>query len=169
MPTRPRILWGLFVLQAICTAYFTYDMLLDIIAPQFENTLADRDWVEWVITLVLALSLAFTGSHLRRTLNRQAELADQIAIASGAFDSVLQARFDAWALTAAERDVALLALKGCAIAEIAELRQTALGTVKAQAAAVYRKAGVTGRLQLISLFLEDLMGEPLLGSSLEEA
>lgn len=169
MPSRPALLWTLFTLQAICAAYFTYDALLDMVAPQFENTLADHDWVGWVITAVLLLSLIFTGAQLRRTLSRQAQMADQIAIASGAFDAVLQARFDAWSLTEAERDVALLALKGCAIAEIAELRQTALGTVKAQAASVYRKAGVSGRLQLISLFLEDLMGEPLLDGATDNA
>ena len=150
------------MLQAICCAYFTYDAALDIVAPQFENTLADRDWVEWVVTLVLLLSLAFTGSQLRHTLKEQARMADQLAIASGAFDAVLRDRFDSWQLTDAERDVALLALKGYAIAEIAELRETAQGTVKAQAAAVYRKAGVSGRLQRISLFLEDLMGDTLL-------
>ena len=162
MNPQARLLWGLFALQAICCAYFTYDMALDIFAPHLENTMADRDWVEWVITLVLLLSLAFTGSELRRTLTRQAQMADQLAVASGAFNSVLQARFDRWALTAAERDVALMALKGYAIAEIAELRQTAQGTVKVQAASVYRKAGVSGRLQLVSLFLEDLMGERLI-------
>ena len=31
------------------------------------------------------------------------------------------------------------------------------GTVKAQTNAIYRKAGVSGRSQLLSLFIEDLM------------
>ena len=34
-------------------------------------------------------------------------------------------------------------------------------TVKAQTAAIYRKAGVTGRPQLLSLFIEDLMSGPV--------
>jgi DNA-binding NarL/FixJ family response regulator len=42
-------------------------------------------------------------------------------------------------------------------AEIATLRNTSEGTVKAQTNAIYRKAGVTGRPQLLSLFIEDLM------------
>ena len=41
--------------------------------------------------------------------------------------------------------------------EIARLRATSEGTVKAQTNAIYRKAGVTGRPQLLSLFIEDLM------------
>lgn len=70
---------------------------------------------------------------------------------------LLAERFAEWGLTRAERDVALFAIKGLSTAEIAGLRQTSEGTVKAQTAAIYRKAGVTGRPQLLSLFIEDLM------------
>lgn len=38
---------------------------------------------------------------------------------------------------------------------------SAEGTVKAHSAAVYRKAGVTGRMQLVTLFLDELMEGPL--------
>ena len=58
--------------------------------------------------------------------------------------------------------MATLAIKGLSIAEIAALRETKEGTIKAQSAAIYRKAGVTGRLQLLSLFIEELMAEPLM-------
>ena len=61
------------------------------------------------------------------------------------------------ALTPSERDVALFAIKGMSTAEIASLRSTSEGTVKAQTNAIYRKAGVSGRSQLLSLFIEDLM------------
>ena len=67
-------------------------------------------------------------------------------------------RFDEWALTEAERDVALFAIKGLSLPEIARLRATSEGTVKSQTAAIYRKAGVSGRPQLLSLFIEDMMG-----------
>jgi DNA-binding CsgD family transcriptional regulator len=70
---------------------------------------------------------------------------------------LLAQRFEEWALTPAERDVALFAIKGMSLAEIATLRATSEGTVKAQTAAIYRKAGVSGRPQLLSLFIEDLM------------
>ncbi len=53
--------------------------------------------------------------------------------------------------------MALLAIKGLSIAEIAEARGVREGTVKAQSAAVYGKAGVSGRLQLLSLFIDELM------------
>ena len=46
-------------------------------------------------------------------------------------------------------------------AEIGVLRQTSEGTVKAQTNAIYRKAGVTGRPQLLSVFIEDLMRDDM--------
>ena len=70
---------------------------------------------------------------------------------------ILEERFADWGLTPAERDVALFAIKGMSTAEIASLRNTSEGTVKAQTNAIYRKAGVSGRPQLLSLFIEDLM------------
>ncbi len=48
------------------------------------------------------------------------------------------------------------------MAEIAEARGSAEGTVKAHSAAVYRKAGVTGRLQLLSLFVDELVEAPMI-------
>ena len=77
--------------------------------------------------------------------------------ASGAFMDLLAERFEEWGLTPAEKDVALFAIKGLSTAEIGVLRATSEGTVKAQTNAIYRKAGVTGRSQLLSLFIDDLM------------
>ena len=71
----------------------------------------------------------------------------------------LEDRFETWALTPAERDVALFAIKGMSTGEIAKLRATSEGTVKAQTNAIYRKAGVSGRPQLLSLFIEELLLE----------
>ncbi|MGB1082547.1 MAG: helix-turn-helix transcriptional regulator, partial [Alphaproteobacteria bacterium] len=56
-----------------------------------------------------------------------------------------------------ESDVALFAIKGSSIAEIARMRGTKDGTIKAQLNAIYRKAGVTGRPQLISFFIDEMV------------
>ena len=58
--------------------------------------------------------------------------------------------------------MALFAIKGMSTQEIASLRATSEGTVKAQTNAIYRKAGVTGRPQLLSLFIDDLMDDEAL-------
>jgi len=66
-------------------------------------------------------------------------------------------QFDRWGLTPAEREVALLQLKGLRHKAIAELRQTSERTVRQQALAVYRKSGLAGRSDLSAFFLEDLL------------
>ena len=55
-----------------------------------------------------------------------------------------------------ERDVALQLLKGLSHKEIACERQTTEGTVRQQALAIYRKAGLGGRSNLAAFFLEGL-------------
>jgi DNA-binding CsgD family transcriptional regulator len=88
----------------------------------------------------------------------------QLRQASGAFAELLEERFRGWGLTPSERDVAWFTIKGLPIAEIARLRQTSEGTVKAQSNAIYRKAEVSGRAQLVSLCIEDLIDAgPLAG------
>jgi DNA-binding CsgD family transcriptional regulator len=56
--------------------------------------------------------------------------------------------------------VALYAVKGYANAEIAELRGKSEATIKTQINAVFRKAGVQNRGQLIAQFLDLLLETP---------
>lgn len=164
MLNRRTILWTLFVIQAVCCAYFLIDIAYDLILPGDMTGLADSDAVEAIVTIALFFGLAFSASELRKLMKRQDQIDDQLKVASGAFAELLETRFEEWDLTEAERAVAVLALKGYSVAEMADLRATAQGTVKAQCAALYRKADVSGRLQLLSLFLEDLMAETLMPS-----
>ena len=69
----------------------------------------------------------------------------------------IDAQFSRWNLTEAEREVALLLLKGLSVKEIAAVRATSERTIRAQSAALYSKAGVTGRAALSAFFLEDLL------------
>lgn len=62
-----------------------------------------------------------------------------------------------WGLTTAESEVALMLLKGLSLKEIAGTRGTSERTVREQARAVYRKAGLSGRVELSAFFLEDLL------------
>lgn len=162
MPTRRTILWTLFALQALCCAYFLFDIFIDLVMPSAANLVVESDVIEALVTVALFFGLAFTGSELRKMIRREDQITDQLKVASGAFADLLEVRFEEWQLTEAERAVAVLALKGFSVAEMAELRATAQGTVKAQCAALYRKADVSGRLQLLSLFLDDLMADTLI-------
>jgi len=62
-----------------------------------------------------------------------------------------------WQLTQAEADVGMLLLKGLSLKEIAAVRATSERTVREQARALYRKAGLSGRSSLSAFFLEDLL------------
>ena len=57
----------------------------------------------------------------------------------------------------AEREVALLILKGLRHKEIASARNTTERTVRQQALGVYKKAGLDGRTDLAAFFLEDFL------------
>jgi DNA-binding CsgD family transcriptional regulator len=69
----------------------------------------------------------------------------------------MQEQFDTWRLTPAEKDVALLLVKGLSLEEIARVRESGAKTVRQHAANVYAKAKLDGRHQLAAFFLEDLM------------
>jgi DNA-binding CsgD family transcriptional regulator len=62
-----------------------------------------------------------------------------------------------WELTAAERDIALLLLKGLSHKQVAAMRGSSEATVRQQARAVYRKASVEGRHDLAAFFLEGVL------------
>lgn len=164
MPVKVLALAALVMVQVIAGGFFALDALSDFgVGPAIpDGTLQNR--LELLAVAALAFSILVTGHELRRILARQRKVETQLRIASGAFADVVREHFERWQLTPSEREVALLALKGFAIGEIAALRETRPGTVKAQLNAVYTKAGVKGRHQLLSLFVEELMGEGLVAA-----
>ena len=66
--------------------------------------------------------------------------------------AAIDAQFHRWQLTQAEREVALLMLKGLSHKEVAAARSTSERTVRQQAQSVYRKSDLAGRAAL-SAFL----------------
>ena len=71
--------------------------------------------------------------------------------------AALDRQFARWSLSPAEKEVALLLLKGLSHKEIAQARAITEATARQQARAVYRKAGLSGRNDLAAFFLEDLL------------
>lgn len=69
----------------------------------------------------------------------------------------IDGQFGTWGLSPAERDVALLLLKGHSHKAIARQTGRSPQTVRQHAAAVYRKADLAGRAELAAFFLEDLI------------
>jgi DNA-binding CsgD family transcriptional regulator len=85
--------------------------------------------------------------------------------------AAIDRQFAEWGLSLAEREVALLILKGLSYKDVASARRTSERTVRHQAVAIYRKAGVAGRAEMAAFFLEELL-LPLqraAGGALEQA
>ena len=82
----------------------------------------------------------------------RSKVQSHLAGLKGAMDQ----QFQAWGMTAAEREVGLLILKGLSHKEIAALRATTDATVRQQAQSIYRKAGLPGKTAFSAYFLEDL-------------
>ena len=156
---RSAAVAGILLVQILCTVFFVANILSSVLGLVPINWQVS-EYIELGAAFGLLLGVVLGVVVLRRTLARSARIEAQLHRASGAFMEVLEERFTAWVLTPAERDVALFAIKGLSGAEIAALRGVSEGTIKAQSNAIYRKAGVTGRGQLLSLFLDDLMVMP---------
>lgn len=152
------IILTIFIVQAICAFFFVSDILGSVIGLRASPIAwQTRELIEILAAVGLLLGLGLGGIALNRSLRHRQRAEDKLRRASSAFVDVLEERFATWSLTPAERDVALFLIKGLSISDIAAVRATSEGTVKAQMGAVYRKAGVSGAAQLLSLFIDDLM------------
>lgn len=164
--TRP--LWILLGLQTICALFFVADIVADLFGTVGFLGSVPHLGIELVAVVTLVASIGIASWAIRRVIIRQRRMEANLRAASGAFLELLEEYFDSWSLTPSEQDVALLAIKGFSITEIARLRQTKEGTVKAQCNAIYGKAGVSGRPQLLSLFIEELLGNALVPQHSEQ-
>ena len=134
----------------------------------------DSRWTMALVAVMLAFSIPLlwrwraqtTASRSREhALNAQLEVARHDAerdrekareLLKGLGEEI-DKQFDQWALTSAEREIALLMLKGLRHKDIAVARNTTERTVRQQALSVYKKAGLDGRTDLAAYFLEDLL------------
>lgn len=152
--------------QFALASAFLVDFLIDVLGLRATpTTYTFREIMQLSAWFGLALGLVLNGILLGRIIRRSQRLERTARMARGAFQELVDERFAEWELSPSERDVALMAIKGFSNAEIADILEKAEGTVKAQCNAVFRKASVSGRAQLLSVFVEDMLGEPLLQSA----
>jgi DNA-binding CsgD family transcriptional regulator len=95
--------------------------------------------------------------RLRETEAEAARWRDETRELLAGLGTALDRQFERWALSPAEKEVALLLLKGLSHKELAEVRSITEATARQQARAVYKKAGLSGRNDLAAFFLEDLL------------
>jgi len=170
LATRPWVVaavGGAFLLIAalLCVDYLfgaeTHDLRLH---AGVELTLMAIAVVAGTLSWVRFLSARRREHLLRRDLERARSEAerwrrDASDVLRG-LGAAISSQFERWGLSSAEREVALLLLKGLAHKEIADVRGTSEKTVRQQALSAYRKAGLAGRAELSAFFLEDLLLPP---------
>ena len=156
----PLALTALIAVQVFCAVIFVGDVIADFLEAGALEAARVHLSIESVATLSLMAAIAFEIRYLSWLLRRKARLEDNLRQASAAIHEVIEAQFESWGLTPAERDVAGFLVKGLATPEIARMRGSAEGTVKAQLNAIYRKSGTGSRSEMLSLLLDILMGQP---------
>lgn len=152
---RATVLAGLILVQALCALFFIGDVIEDFrVDGRLDNP---HLLLETFAAVALVCGVIFLMLELRALMLRMSAMQTGLDIARGHLSEVIDVFFDDWKLTAAERDVAIMILKGLDNDTIAHVRKTASGTVRAQATSVYAKSATDGRAQFISLFMEELM------------
>lgn len=164
---RTRLMLAAGAISAYCA-------LLAIELATETDALRPLDIIADAVTLLLTVaSTSFVALLALRVAKQQEErrlLVDDLVRARGEGETwrrkvtthfgglraALDEQFGRWELTAAERDIGLLILKGLSLKEIATLRATSEATVRQQAQGVYRKSGLSGKAAFSSYFLEDL-------------
>ncbi len=153
----PVALMILIAAQSFCAVFFVSDALADYRELSGGGAVTVHQVIEYVAALSLAAAVAFEVSWLVKILRRQAHLEQSLRIASAAVYEVIEAHFDTWDLSPSERDVANFLVKGLSTSEIAGMRGSAEGTVKAHLNAIYRKSGTRSRAELLSGIIDSLM------------
>lgn len=174
MSDEGRIARPVFILFAIISGLIG----VDLIADWGEGAGAEHLALEGIVMGCAAVGMAIAAKRLlalrqtaqslrRHTEELRSELVQSRSEAShwrGEANEILAGlgvaidrQFERWALSPAEREVGLLLLKGLSHQEIADVRGTSERTVRQQARALYKKAGLGGRADLAAYFLEDLL------------
>ena len=171
-PASPRMLVLLFAVMAVLVS-------VDLITDLRERTTLAHVLLELLVVAIGFVAAGAIALRLRRATRdahalreHAAQLADNLRVTqqeaarwrSDAADLIaglstaIDAQLARWELSPAEKEIALLLLKGLSHKEIAQLRSVSETTVRQQARSLYRKAGLSGRNDLAAFFLEDLLG-----------
>ena len=100
--------------------------------------------------------LVRTEASLARSLAERDAWRNSAESALASFSSAVEQQLAAWGLTAAERQVAVLLLKGLGHKQIAARTGRSERTVRQHAVSVYEKSGLGGRAELAAFFLDGL-------------
>lgn len=160
--TENHIIKLFFVAKIIATLFFTFDVVFDIREHMINDI--DYDPIEVIhllfeIFAVFALigGLFVSFKYLAKLKSENDTAAAHLHRLRVDFDQHVKIKFNQWGLSDAEQDIALLMLRGLSNSDIADLRDTKLGTVKLQSHKVLQKSGTTSRTEFMSIFMDEFM------------
>lgn len=162
LKTKPSVLFGLYVLlalQLLGTIFFVVDLWSEVLGLRTWSL--PWQWQEYVqifASVALVLGTVAGIGFIRHSRSELRRMNLQIQAVSGQFHDHVRAQFARWGFSPSEEAVAIYAMKGFSNGEIAAFRGTSAATVKSQMNAVFRKAGLENRQQLIALMVEELLG-----------
>ncbi len=171
-PTSSRLLVALFLLmavvagidlitdlqQSISMVHVLLELLMVAIGLLAASAIALRLRRATHDTHVLRAQAAGLKENLRASQEEAARWRGEAATFIAGLSTAIDAQFARWGLSPAEREIALLLLKGLSHKEVASVRSVSETTIRQQARSLYRKAGLSGRNELAAFFLEDLLG-----------
>ncbi len=163
----PRFRGGLTALLAAIAVFGAVDLYLDRPATPFSlHVLFELAFISLCLGGVAYLWRGWHGAQARLAGSEQAlrdreverdRWRDEANRLLAGLGVAIEAQFERWGLTPAEKEVALLLLKGLGHKEAAAVLDRSERTVRQHAIAVYRKSGLAGRAELAAFFLEDLL------------
>ena len=173
-PSEGRLLLGVLLVLLLVASLAMADLVGDL----REGTTVSHVLIEGAIVVAGLIGAAWVARALLRTMRHARQAAADVASLAGQLEvteaeaarfrteardlmaglaRVIDQQFERWRLSPAEKETALLLLKGLSHKEIASVRSVTEATARQQARAIYRKAGLAGRHDLAAFFLEDLM------------
>ncbi len=156
--SAPVALIALIALQATCAVFFISDVVADYLEVGVRGAHDLHFYIELVASVSLIAAIMLELAYLMHLLDQRKRLQEGLTIANAAVNDVIEMHYAQWGLTATEQDVATFLIKGFNIAEIAGLRGTAEGTIKAHLNAIYRKSGTRNKTEVLSLLIDSMMG-----------
>ena len=157
-----RLVRFFFVAKIIAFLFFMFDVAFDLQDHIQNMTPYDKGEIVHLgfeVFAVFALGAGIFVTTQYMTLLRENKQSAEMSLhyLRHDFEGLAKRKFDAWALTPAEKDISILLLKGLGTNEISEIRSTKIGTVKLQVHKVLQKAGASNRAEFMSLFMDEFL------------
>jgi len=148
----------LSILVLVCASvFFLYDIIIDI-AESKDNLfhLLTEGCIFISISIILYIEIKRAYKFYLEVLLEK----EKVGALSGELFQIILNKFNEWKLSESEKDVAILIINGLSMKEISELRNVKEKTIRQQAASIYSKTGLSGRHELASFFIKDLLRTP---------